>query len=40
MADVRELEVRGEREEEIDAVHTDEGNVSESPEGVENDVSI
>lgn len=40
MADGKEVEVRGEGEEQIAAVHTDEGNVSESPEGGENDVSI
>ncbi|PNF19201.1 Cleft lip and palate transmembrane protein 1 [Cryptotermes secundus] len=38
MADVKELEVRGECEDQIDAVHADEGNDSESPEGGENDV--
>jgi hypothetical protein len=40
MADVEDRQNQGEREEQIDAVHTNEGNVSESPEGEENDVSI
>jgi hypothetical protein len=40
MADVKEVEDQGEREEQLDVLHTDAGSVSESPEGGENDVSI
>lgn len=40
MADVKEVEVQGEREEQIDAVDADEGSDSEYSEVEENDVSI